>query len=276
MIWYECVTADSEQLTYLQRRFNKRVRLLGSMLFIVKQVVWLPIVMYVPALAFSLEHPAGTRAQAFTSPRKWTKLAWRLFRVFVNKVTGINVHIISPLVCVVCIFYTCVVSIRVGPTPVNTWSKHQARLVWLAGNGYLGKPDETTLYSSTRECSSRLCSRLIQPSFRKYGGGLKAVIWTDVIQSGFIFGSVLLVIIKGTLDVGGPSVVWERNYNSGRLEAPVSSASHANIKLVIHFGVFTAFSFAKVLRLSLITLGLDLELLDLETMCLFSYHPPAI
>nr|CAD7404828.1 unnamed protein product [Timema cristinae] len=52
-------------------------------------------------------------------------------------------------------------------------------------------------------------------------GGLKAVIWTDVIQSGFIFGSVLLVIIKGTLDVGGPSVVWERNYNSGRLEAPV-------------------------------------------------------
>nr|CAD7404827.1 unnamed protein product [Timema cristinae] len=39
---------------YLQRRFNKKVRLLGSMLFIVKQVVWLPIVMYVPALAFSL------------------------------------------------------------------------------------------------------------------------------------------------------------------------------------------------------------------------------
>lgn len=40
---------------------------------------WLPIVIYVPALAF-------------------------------NQVTGVNVHLITPIVCIVCIFYTCVVS----------------------------------------------------------------------------------------------------------------------------------------------------------------------
>ncbi|CAG2069572.1 unnamed protein product [Timema podura] len=35
-----------------------------------------------------------------------------------------------------------------------------------------------------------------------------------------MFGAMLLVIIKGTLDIGGISVVWERNFMSGRIEAP--------------------------------------------------------
>nr|CAD7576595.1 unnamed protein product [Timema californicum] len=51
-------------------------------------------------------------------------------------------------------------------------------------------------------------------------GGLKAVVWTDVIQTFIMFGAMLLVIIKGTLDIGGISVVWERNFMSGRIEAP--------------------------------------------------------
>ena len=32
---------------------------------------------------------------------------------------------------------------------------------------------------------------------------------------------MLLVVIKGTVDVGGLEVVWERNYNGGRIEAPM-------------------------------------------------------
>ncbi|KAK0074325.1 hypothetical protein PV326_012541, partial [Microctonus aethiopoides] len=44
-------------------------------------MTWLPIVIYVPALAF-------------------------------NQVTGINVHIVTPFVCIICIFYTCVGGLR--------------------------------------------------------------------------------------------------------------------------------------------------------------------
>uniref|UniRef100_A0A8D8GXT0 Sodium-coupled monocarboxylate transporter 1 n=1 Tax=Culex pipiens TaxID=7175 RepID=A0A8D8GXT0_CULPI len=88
----------------------------------------MPIVIYVPALAF-------------------------------NQVTGINVHTITPIVCLICIFYTSV-------------------------------------------------------------GGLKAVVWTDVIQSGVTLGALLVVLIKGVVSVGGPGVVWERNMASSRIESP--------------------------------------------------------
>lgn len=113
---------------YLERRFDKTIRLFGSMLFTIGMLVWLPVVIYVPALAF-------------------------------NQVTGVNVHLITPLVCVICIFYTSM-------------------------------------------------------------GGIKAVVWTDVIQTIVMIGAIILVIIKGTLDAGGAAAVWERNWNSGRIEAP--------------------------------------------------------
>lgn len=113
---------------YLERRFDKKIRLLGSVLFSISIITWLPIVIYVPALAF-------------------------------NQVTGINVHIVTPFVCIVCIFYTCV-------------------------------------------------------------GGLRAVVWTDFIQTFIMFGSMLLIVIKGTTDLGGLSVVLRRNLESGRLEFP--------------------------------------------------------
>ncbi|KAH8313392.1 hypothetical protein KR067_005180, partial [Drosophila pandora] len=113
---------------YFELRFNKSVRLLGSAFFTGANLIWLPIVIYVPALAF-------------------------------NQVTGINIHIITPIVCLVCIFYTT-------------------------------------------------------------AGGLKAVVWTDVIQTVVMVGAILFVIIKGTIDVGGLGVVIQRNLDSGRLEWP--------------------------------------------------------
>jgi hypothetical protein len=59
------------------------------------QLTWLPIVIYVPALAF-------------------------------NQVTGINVHVITPIVCIVCIFYTCVVSQKfIVPTSVLSLTHFQ-------------------------------------------------------------------------------------------------------------------------------------------------------
>ncbi|KAF6211056.1 hypothetical protein GE061_014169 [Apolygus lucorum] len=60
---------------YLGMRFCRKVQILGSCLFILKMLLYIPIVIYVPALAF-------------------------------EQVTGINLHIVTPVVCVICIFYT--------------------------------------------------------------------------------------------------------------------------------------------------------------------------
>ncbi|KOC64219.1 Sodium-coupled monocarboxylate transporter 1 [Habropoda laboriosa] len=58
---------------YLERRFDKKIRLLGSVLFSISIMTWLPIVIYVPALAF-------------------------------NQVTGVNVHVVTPFVCIEVIY----------------------------------------------------------------------------------------------------------------------------------------------------------------------------
>ncbi|XP_045470959.1 sodium-coupled monocarboxylate transporter 1-like isoform X2 [Harmonia axyridis] len=113
---------------YHERRFDRKVRLFGSILFSFGMITWLPLVIYVPALAF-------------------------------NQVTGVNVHYTTPAVCIICIFYTSM-------------------------------------------------------------GGLKAVVWTDVIQTIIMFGSLVLVVVKGTLDAGGFSNVWQRNWDSERIERP--------------------------------------------------------
>ncbi|KAI4470151.1 sodium-coupled monocarboxylate transporter [Holotrichia oblita] len=60
---------------YLSLRFDKRIRIFASILFTIQLLLFLPIVIYIPALAL---------AQA----------------------TGFNTHLITPLVCSVCIFYT--------------------------------------------------------------------------------------------------------------------------------------------------------------------------
>lgn len=76
-----------------------------------------------------------------------------------NQTTGINIHVITPIVMAICIFYTCV-------------------------------------------------------------GGLRAVVWTDVIQIFLMYGILFLIVFKGTMDVGGLSVVIQRNFESGRFESP--------------------------------------------------------
>ncbi|KAH8381946.1 hypothetical protein KR009_001131 [Drosophila setifemur] len=113
---------------YLEIRFDRRLRLYGSFMFAIMNVAYLPIVIYVPALAF-------------------------------NQVTGIGVHTITPIVSIICVFYTSL-------------------------------------------------------------GGLKAVVWTDVVQAVSMVGALLLVAIKGSMDIGGAGVVLERAWDSGRLEAP--------------------------------------------------------
>ncbi|KAJ8917414.1 hypothetical protein NQ315_005460 [Exocentrus adspersus] len=111
---------------YLNQRFNQTVRLLGSILFLTKMLLYIPIVIYVPALAFS-------------------------------QVTGINLHLVTPVVCIVCIFYTTL-------------------------------------------------------------GGLKAVVWTDTVQTIIMFGALIIVLFMGTSSAGGFSEVWSRNLAGGRID----------------------------------------------------------
>ncbi|XP_053611747.1 sodium-coupled monocarboxylate transporter 1-like [Plodia interpunctella] len=116
---------------YLELRYDKRLRVFGSVIFSVYLIAWLPIVIYVPALAF-------------------------------NQVTGVNIHIVTPIVCFVCIFYTCL-------------------------------------------------------------GGLKAVVWTDVIQTIVMVGAMILVNIKGSIIVGGFDEVVMKSWNTSRIELPTVS-----------------------------------------------------
>lgn len=111
---------------YLEIRFNKGVRTLISLIFVFDVVLYESIVVYVPALAL-------------------------------NQVSGISTHIISSVVCGVCVFYTVL-------------------------------------------------------------GGLKAVVWTDMLQVVVMIVAVITVTVLGTVQVGGPAEVWRKAREVNRIE----------------------------------------------------------
>lgn len=41
-----------------------------------------------------------------------------------------------------------------------------------------------------------------------------------MIQIILMYGTLVLIVVKGTIDVGGLQVVIDRNFESGRFEAP--------------------------------------------------------
>ena len=49
-------------------------------------------------------------------------------------------------------------------------------------------------------------------------GGLKAVVWTDAIQTIVMFGGVIAIAVIGTNQVGGFQQVWKRNRDTDRIE----------------------------------------------------------
>nr|CAD7402664.1 unnamed protein product [Timema cristinae] len=111
---------------YLELRFDQKVRIMASLLFTVSLLLYLPIVVYVPALAF-------------------------------NHVSGISIHFITTVVVSVCVLYTML-------------------------------------------------------------GGIKAVVWTDFLQSFVTMGSCLAVIILGLIKIGGFKNMWDISYAGGRIE----------------------------------------------------------
>lgn len=111
---------------YLERRFDRSVRQIASFVFTLSLITYLPIVIYIPSLAF-------------------------------NQVTGMSIYKLAPIICAICIFYTTF-------------------------------------------------------------GGLKAVVWSDALQSIFTMGSVTVVLILGIISVGGISKLIEINEEGERLE----------------------------------------------------------
>ncbi|XP_050537051.1 sodium-coupled monocarboxylate transporter 2-like isoform X2 [Daktulosphaira vitifoliae] len=111
---------------YFELRFNRKIRGLASLMFTISLILYIPVVIYIPALAF-------------------------------NQVSKLNVHSITPILCLICIFYTTV-------------------------------------------------------------GGLKAVVWTDAVQSLFTTISIVAVIILGIIQVGGVGNVIKANAEGNRLE----------------------------------------------------------
>ncbi|XP_055713749.1 sodium-coupled monocarboxylate transporter 1 isoform X2 [Phlebotomus papatasi] len=66
---------------YLELRFSSAVRSMASFMFVLDEIFFLPIIVYVPALAF-------------------------------NQVTGVDLHLIAGIVCIVCVFYTTIGGIK--------------------------------------------------------------------------------------------------------------------------------------------------------------------
>lgn len=47
---------------------------------------------------------------------------------------------------------------------------------------------------------------------------MKAVVWTDTFQVIIMFVGLFFIIFQGTAKVGGISAVWEKAYQTDRIE----------------------------------------------------------
>ncbi|KAG6443998.1 sodium-coupled monocarboxylate transporter 1 [Manduca sexta] len=121
-----CTLRLSSSYEYLELRFNRHVRAVASILFLLDEVLFLPMVVYVPALAF-------------------------------NQLTGASVFVVGGSMVAICGLYTVL-------------------------------------------------------------GGLRAVVWTDSVQTMIMFIGVVLIAAAGTIAVGGVKVVIDIASSAGRLE----------------------------------------------------------
>ena len=54
---------------------------------------------------------------------------------------------------------------------------------------------------------------------------MKAVVLTDSFQVVVMFLGLIGIIIEGTIHVGGVGVIWDRLYETGRIE-PIKYSNH--------------------------------------------------
>lgn len=130
---------------YLAERFDSKVSTFASALFTISMSNYLPIVIYIPALALS---QGNKYFKSYVHGLIKTYL-------FLFTATGISINTITPAICTVCIFYTTF-------------------------------------------------------------GGLKAVIWTDILQFILMLGSIITIFSIGISTSGGFINVWQKNAESRR------------------------------------------------------------
>lgn len=47
---------------------------------------------------------------------------------------------------------------------------------------------------------------------------MKAVVWTDTIQTVIMVGALTVVLVMGTINAGGFAEVWKKNKEGGRID----------------------------------------------------------
>lgn len=98
-----------------------------------------------------------------------------------------NVQIINPITCLVCVFYTCVVSSHFS-------GQSRAGAICWAGIGF------------------HLVTAVA------FQGGLRAVVWTDALQLlSLVFANVVILAV-GVYKIGSLGEVWSRAAEGQRLE----------------------------------------------------------
>ncbi|KAK9708917.1 Sodium:solute symporter family [Popillia japonica] len=138
---------------YLYIRFNNKVRVIASFLFSLCMGLFLPVVIYIPALAL-------------------------------GQVTNLNIHVITPIVCGICIFYTTLGGLR------------------------------AVVLTDVIQFGVMLGSLLVVVA----AGIWRAVVLTDVIQFGVMLGSLLVVVAAGIWRGGGLGTILKNSYNNGQLD----------------------------------------------------------
>lgn len=114
------------------------------------------------------------------------RMLLRFIIFFLFAVTGHNLYVVNGVVCSCCIIYTMMVGrdTRVA----RDWRRSQSI--------YFN-------FVSIRQ------------------GGIKAVVWTDVVQAGVMVISIVLIACYGIASVGGLTEVWNRAVDGGRLFPPM-------------------------------------------------------
>lgn len=84
-------------------------------------------------------------------------------------------------------------------------------------NYRLTPPPHPLIYNLLIDCKKKNTCIQINHLFL-FQGGLKAVVWTDTLQTILMMAGVVCVLVIGTVKLGGPSVVFERNLQTGRLD----------------------------------------------------------
>ena len=75
--------------------------------------------------------------------------------------------------------------------------------------------DFTKFRNTLCQKTSSVLYLLFFPCFLQ--GGMKAVLWTNAFQMVVLFGCLMTLIVKGSIDAGGLNTVWRTADEGGRL-----------------------------------------------------------